>query len=167
MFRTGPLSTIRSFSLYTRQRYMSYRFADSLRAGSGRSSVLILLVRLVTTLRAGWSRNRIPRQPTDFFSSVKRQDRLWDPPGLLNNRYRGALSTEVKGPGHEANHAPPSSAKVRNECSCPSSLSTCLQIVYGGKFASFSFSTPVIATAFVSDISFYNYSADVAQMMVL
>ena len=35
MFRTVPLSTIRSFSLYTQQWYMSYRFADSLRAGSG------------------------------------------------------------------------------------------------------------------------------------
>ena len=33
MFRTVPLSIIRSFSLYTQQCYMSYRFADSLRAG--------------------------------------------------------------------------------------------------------------------------------------
>jgi len=41
MFRTGFLSIIRSFSLYTRQCYMSYRFADSLRAGSG-CSILIL-----------------------------------------------------------------------------------------------------------------------------
>jgi len=41
MFRTVPLSIIRSFSLYTQQWYMSYRFADNLRAGSGRSSVLI------------------------------------------------------------------------------------------------------------------------------
>ena len=32
MFRTVPLSIIRSFSLYTQQCYMSY----SLRAGSGR-----------------------------------------------------------------------------------------------------------------------------------
>ena len=39
MFRTVPLSIIRSFSLYTQQRYMSY----NLRAGSGRSSVLIVL----------------------------------------------------------------------------------------------------------------------------
>ena len=37
MFRTVPLSIIRSFSLYTQQSYMSYRFADSLRAGSGRN----------------------------------------------------------------------------------------------------------------------------------
>ena len=31
------MSIIRSFSLYTQQWYMSYRFADSLRAGSGRN----------------------------------------------------------------------------------------------------------------------------------
>jgi len=37
MFRTVPLSTIGSFSLYTQQWCMSYRFADSLRAGSGRT----------------------------------------------------------------------------------------------------------------------------------
>jgi len=32
MFRTVPLSIIRSFSLYTQLWYMSYRFADSLLA---------------------------------------------------------------------------------------------------------------------------------------
>jgi len=32
MFRTVPLSIIRSFSLYTQQWYMSYRLTDSLRA---------------------------------------------------------------------------------------------------------------------------------------
>ena len=32
MFRTVPLSIIRSFSLYTQQWYMSYRFAESLLA---------------------------------------------------------------------------------------------------------------------------------------
>jgi len=37
MFRTVPPSTIGSFSLYTQQWYMAYRFADSLRAGSGRN----------------------------------------------------------------------------------------------------------------------------------
>jgi len=37
MSQTIPLFIIRSFSLYTQQWYMSYRFADSLRAGSGRS----------------------------------------------------------------------------------------------------------------------------------
>jgi len=38
VFRTVLLSIIRSFSLYTQQWYMSYRFSDSLRAGSGRNS---------------------------------------------------------------------------------------------------------------------------------
>ena len=37
MFRTVPLSIIRSFSLYTQQWYMSYTFVDSLREGSGRN----------------------------------------------------------------------------------------------------------------------------------
>ena len=37
MFRTVPLSIIRSFSLYTQQWYMSY----SLRAGSGRNCILL------------------------------------------------------------------------------------------------------------------------------
>jgi len=36
MFGTVPLSIIRSFSLNTQQWYVSYRFADSWRAGSGR-----------------------------------------------------------------------------------------------------------------------------------
>ena len=35
MFRTVPLSFIRRFLLYTQQWCMSYRFADSLRVGSG------------------------------------------------------------------------------------------------------------------------------------
>ena len=35
MFRTVPLSINRNFSLYTQQWYMSYRFIDSLRTGSG------------------------------------------------------------------------------------------------------------------------------------
>ena len=37
MFSTVPLYIIRSFALYTQQCYMSYRFANSLRAGSGRN----------------------------------------------------------------------------------------------------------------------------------
>ena len=37
MFRTVPLSIIRSFSLCAQQYYISYRFADSLRTESGRT----------------------------------------------------------------------------------------------------------------------------------
>jgi hypothetical protein len=46
MFRTVRLSIIRSYSLYTQQWYMSYRFIDGFRAGSGKncSSILILLL---------------------------------------------------------------------------------------------------------------------------
>ena len=45
MFRTVPLPIIKSSSLYIQQWCMSHRFADSLRARSGRncSSVLIVL----------------------------------------------------------------------------------------------------------------------------
>jgi len=39
MFRTVPLSIISGLSLYTQQWYMSYRFADSLRAVSGRNKL--------------------------------------------------------------------------------------------------------------------------------
>ena len=35
IFQTVPLSIIRSFLLYTQQWYISYKFVDSLRAGSG------------------------------------------------------------------------------------------------------------------------------------
>jgi len=38
MFRAVPMSIIRSFPLYTQQWYMSYRFGDSLREGSGWNS---------------------------------------------------------------------------------------------------------------------------------
>jgi hypothetical protein len=45
MFRTVPLSIIRSFLLYTHQWYMPYRFADSLRQGSGRNSLSIIIIK--------------------------------------------------------------------------------------------------------------------------
>jgi len=52
MFRTVPLSIMRSFSLYTQQWYMSYRFADSLRAGLGRMTYTIA----VCTVKNSWWR---------------------------------------------------------------------------------------------------------------
>jgi len=42
MFRTVPLSIIGSFPLFTQQWYMSYRFADSLQAGSGCNNLILL-----------------------------------------------------------------------------------------------------------------------------
>ena len=50
MFHTVPLSIIRSFSLYTLQWYMSYKFADNLRAGPGS-------YKFADNLRAGPGRN--------------------------------------------------------------------------------------------------------------
>jgi len=44
MFRTVPLSIVRSFSLYTQQLCMSYRFADILRTGSGRNCTTVLIL---------------------------------------------------------------------------------------------------------------------------
>ena len=40
MFRTVPLSIIRSFSLYTQQWYMSYNFADIYRATQKKRELL-------------------------------------------------------------------------------------------------------------------------------
>jgi len=41
MFLTVPLSIIRSFSLYTQQWYMPYRFADSLLASCQQSKLSV------------------------------------------------------------------------------------------------------------------------------
>ena len=51
MYRTVPVPIIRKFSLYTQQWYMSYRFADSLRTGSG----LKFLTMDRETVRNTWS----------------------------------------------------------------------------------------------------------------
>jgi len=49
LFRTIPLSIIRSFSLYTQQCYNPYNFANSLQGGSG-CSILILFASCQTNL---------------------------------------------------------------------------------------------------------------------
>jgi hypothetical protein len=48
-----------------------------------------------------------------IFSSPCRPDRLWGPPNLLSNGYRGALSPGVKRAGREADHSPPTSAEFK------------------------------------------------------
>jgi len=57
MFQTVPLSIIRSFSLYIQQWYMSYTFADSLRAGSGWN------ILITDSLRAGSGWNQFHPDP--------------------------------------------------------------------------------------------------------
>jgi hypothetical protein len=49
-----------------------------------------------------------PVRGWEFFSSLPRPDRFWGPPSLQSNGYQG-----VKRPGREADHSPPSSAKVK------------------------------------------------------
>jgi hypothetical protein len=44
MFRKVPLSIIRSYSLYTQEWCMSYRFVDSFRAAGSGWNILILLL---------------------------------------------------------------------------------------------------------------------------
>ena len=52
MFRTVPLSIIRSFSLYTQQWYMTHRFADSLRARCQQTCVSYTIA--VCTVKNSW-----------------------------------------------------------------------------------------------------------------
>jgi hypothetical protein len=70
-------------------------------------------------LRAGWSGGSSPGRGWEFFSSPPRPERLWGPPSLLSDGYRGL----VKRTGHEADHSPPSKAKVKNAWSYTSALS--------------------------------------------
>jgi hypothetical protein len=46
-------------------------------------------------------------------TSPRHPDRLWGPPNLLSNGYRGALSPGVKWPVREADHSTPTSAEVK------------------------------------------------------
>jgi hypothetical protein len=48
-----------------------------------------------------------------IFSSTRHPDRLWGPPNLLSNGYRGDLSPGVKRPEREIDHSPPASAEVK------------------------------------------------------
>ena len=57
-----------------------------------------------------------PSRSRRFCFSPKCPDWLWGPINLLFNRYQGYFSP-VKRLWHEADHSPPSSAKVKNELS--------------------------------------------------
>jgi hypothetical protein len=88
------------------------------------------LVILCSHIRLGGSRNSVVGTATGYgldergvgvrvpvgsriCSSPRRQDRLWDPPNLLSNGYRRALSSGVKRLGRETDHSPPTSAEAK------------------------------------------------------
>jgi len=58
MFRTVPLSTTRSFSLYTQQWYMSYRFANSLLA-SCQQTFMTYNIAVCTVKNSWWWREEM------------------------------------------------------------------------------------------------------------
>jgi hypothetical protein len=63
----------------------------------------------------GWTiEGSIPSRIKRSFSSPKHPDQLWIPPSLLLNDYLGSF-LEVKQPGHEMDHSPPTSAEIKNE----------------------------------------------------
>jgi hypothetical protein len=84
MFRTVPLSIIRSYSLYTQHWYMSYRFVDSFRAAAGSgwncSSILILLLLLESCLQTCMGRIRMELQfhPDPAVAARKLSTNLYD-----------------------------------------------------------------------------------------
>jgi len=91
MFRTFALSIIRSFSLYTQQWYKSHRFSDSLRAGSGQSSVLILLascqqtcmtytIAVCTVKNSWWWKKELSEAVTSWSCSQALRKPVWHIP---------------------------------------------------------------------------------------
>jgi len=69
-----------------------------------------------------------------FFSSPPRPPRIWGPPILLPSGYGGLFLLELKRPGREVDHSPPSSAKVKNAWICTSAPSIRLWLSKGYVF---------------------------------
>ena len=72
---------------------------------------------IANNLQAGWSGVRISVGPRNCSIFQKWPDGLWDPPSLLFCGYQGSFP-DLKWPGHDVKHSPPSFAKVKNEWSC-------------------------------------------------
>jgi hypothetical protein len=64
---------------------------------------------------------RGPTEARGFFLSPVCPDRLWGPPSLLSNGYRGPFLGGKVRPGRDADHSTPSTAQVVKSTSCTSS----------------------------------------------
>jgi hypothetical protein len=73
---------------------------------------------IATKLRGGQT-GFDSRHGQDIFYSPQHSDRVWSPPTLLCNGYRG-LSLGVERPRLEAGRSPPSGAEVKNGVAIPS-----------------------------------------------
>jgi len=58
---------------------------------------------------------RSPAEEGGFFLKYFYPDRLWSPPSLLYNGYRGPFPGNKARPRLDADHSPPSSAGVKNK----------------------------------------------------
>jgi len=107
MFRTVPLSIIRSFSLYTQLWCISYRFADSLLAISGLNSVLILFAKCMTytitmcSVKTPNDGQRNCPKHAEFYSKNKIQ-KLVHVVGFITRIYHDARSPERQ--NHSVNY---------------------------------------------------------------
>ena len=73
MFRTVPLSIIMSFSLYSQQWFISYRFPDSLRAGAYATAFIVRNVLAGCISRKEWAR---PPPPLFFVCRFEKRQNV-------------------------------------------------------------------------------------------
>jgi len=92
MFRAVPLSIIKRFSLYTQQWCMSYRFADSLRAGSCSQAVRHIPLLCVQWKTPDDGQRNCPKH-VEFYSKNKLQ-KLVHLVGFIIRVYHEARSPE-------------------------------------------------------------------------
>jgi len=67
-----------------------------------------------------------PSRDKRFFNYPNCPDPLCSPPSLIIQQVLDVLSAAVKLLGHDVDHSPPSSAKVKNDCSYTSTPPTYL-----------------------------------------
>ena len=92
MFRTVPLSIIRSFSLYTQQSYVSYRFADSVLLASCQQTCIHIPLLCVQWKTPDDGQRNCPKH-VEFYSK-KKFEKLVHLVGFIIRIYHKARSPE-------------------------------------------------------------------------